>query len=65
MRGAEFRKLAVEELQQKSRELRGELFNAKVKQATGQLENTSRLRMLRRDIARVESVLRDKREATE
>ena len=45
----------------KSRELRGELFNARVKRATGQLENTAKLEQLRRDIARVETVLREKR----
>jgi large subunit ribosomal protein L29 len=58
------RDLSEEELVTKSRELRGELFNAKVKKATGQLENTAKLGLLRRDIARVETVLRDKRGAT-
>ena len=44
-------------------ELRGELFNVKVKRSTGQLENTAKLQQLRRDIARVETVLREKRGA--
>jgi large subunit ribosomal protein L29 len=47
----------------KSRELRGELFNVKVKRSTGQLENTAKLEQLRRDIARVETVIREKRGA--
>ncbi len=64
MKGSELRELAVEELVQKSRELRDEFFNAKVKHATGQLENTAKLTTLRRDIARVETVLSEKREAT-
>lgn len=64
MRGSELQELAVEELVQKGRELRGELFNAKVKHATGQLENTAKLNALRRNIARVETVLSGKREAT-
>ena len=37
-----------------------ELFNVKVKRATGQLENTALAQKLRRDIARVESVLSEK-----
>ena len=47
-----------------ARELRGELFNNKVRRSTGQLEDTARLETLRRDIARVETVLREKRGAT-
>ncbi len=64
MKASEIRDLTEEELEAKSRELRDELFNVKVKRATGQLENTAMLGHLRRDIARVESVLRDKRGAT-
>lgn len=64
MKASELRELAMEELDQKARESRGEFFNAKVKHATGQLEDTAKLRRLRRDIARVETVLRQKREAT-
>ncbi len=64
MKASEIRALSQDELDAKSRELRDELFNVKVKRATGQLENTAMLGQLRRDIARVESVLRDKRGAT-
>ena len=64
MKASEIRDLTEDELEAKSRELRDELFNVKVKRATGQLENTAMLGQLRRDIARVESVLRDKRGAT-
>ncbi len=63
MKAAEIRDLAMEELEAKSRELRGELFNVKVKRSTGQLESTAMLMQLRRDIARVETVLREKRGA--
>ena len=63
MKASELRELAMEELDQKARESRGEFFNAKVKHATGQLEDTATRRRLRRDIARVETVLRQKREA--
>ena len=63
MTGSELKELGIEELEQKSRETRDELFSAKVKQATGQLENTAMLRTLRRAVARIESVLGEKREA--
>jgi large subunit ribosomal protein L29 len=64
MKAGEIRDMSVEELEEKSRELRGELFNVKVKRSTGQLESTARLQHLRRDIARLETVIREKRGAT-
>jgi large subunit ribosomal protein L29 len=64
MKPAELRELSQEELVAKARELRDELFNAKVKRTTGQLENTARVGSLRRDVARVETILREKREAS-
>ncbi|MCG8587969.1 MAG: 50S ribosomal protein L29 [Proteobacteria bacterium] len=64
MKASELRELSVDELAQKLRETRDELFSAKVKHATDQLENTAKLSGLRRDIARAETVLREKREAT-
>ena len=48
------------ELSQKAEELRKELFSARVRHATGQLESTARLRALRREIARVETLRREK-----
>jgi large subunit ribosomal protein L29 len=63
MRAGELRELSLDELVAKSDELRRELFNVRVKKATGQLENTARLRTLRRDVARAETVLREKRGA--
>ena len=64
MKSSEFRELSIEELEAKSRELRGELFNVKIKKSTGQLENTAKLMLLRRDIARAETILSEKRGAT-
>jgi len=64
MKASELRALAVDELVQKSRELQGEYFNVKVKHTTGQLENTAKLKQLRREVARVATVLQQKREAT-
>jgi large subunit ribosomal protein L29 len=60
VKAKELRDLSLEELQAKERELRGELFNARVKHSTGQLENTAKLRTVRRDVARLETVLREK-----
>jgi large subunit ribosomal protein L29 len=64
VKSAEFRDLSLEELEAKSQELRSELFNVKIRKATGQLENTAKLRLLRREIARAETILREKRGAT-
>ncbi|MFQ5471340.1 MAG: 50S ribosomal protein L29 [Dehalococcoidia bacterium] len=64
MKPSELRDLSLEEFIAKSAELRSEFFSARVKKATGQLENTAKLKMLRRDIARVETLIREKRGAT-
>jgi large subunit ribosomal protein L29 len=63
MKANQLRELGIDELVQKAREARGEFFNAKVKHATGQLEDTAKLKFLRRDLARIEGVLTEKREA--
>lgn len=63
MKAAELRTLSESELVQKGKELRDELFDAKIRRATEQLENTALLGLLRRDIARVETLLTEKREA--
>ena len=65
MNSQEMRELSVDELAAKSRELRGELFNVKIKHATGQLESTAKLRELRRQVARAETILREKSGATQ
>lgn len=57
MKIQELRGLPVEELQAKGTEFRQELFNLRLRQATGQLEKPSRLRDLRKGIARVETLL--------
>ena len=63
MKASQLRDLTPQELEAKALELRGELWNARVKKATGQLENNALLGKLRRDVARVQTVLRQKREA--
>jgi large subunit ribosomal protein L29 len=64
MKPTEMRDLSLNELQTKAKDLRGEVFNIRIKRSTGQLENTAKLKQLRRDIARVETIMREKREAT-
>jgi large subunit ribosomal protein L29 len=57
MKMSELKDLTVVELMAKNRELRQELFNLRLQQASSQLEKPARLRDLRRDIARVETQL--------
>ena len=64
MKASELRQLTADELRSKSQDLRQELWSAQMKHATGQLENTAKLADLRRDVARVETVLRQKLGAT-
>jgi large subunit ribosomal protein L29 len=60
MKASELQQLSADELRSKCEELRAELFGARMKHQTGQLENTARLSVLRRDVARAETVLRSK-----
>jgi large subunit ribosomal protein L29 len=63
---SELKDMTVNELAAKSRDLRQEIFNLRLQQASSQLEKPARLRVLRRDIARVEtkiSMLRTKQAA--
>ena len=63
MKASELTSLSESELEHKGSELRDQLFNARIRRATEQLEDTASLRRVRRDIARVETVLTQKREA--
>jgi large subunit ribosomal protein L29 len=65
MKPKEWRDLGLDELEAKASQLRGELFTARIRKETGQLENTAKLRTLRRDIARAETILRERRGAGE
>jgi len=65
MKASEFRDLSVEELEVKEKELAEAFFNLKFQHATGQLDNTAQLKRTRRDIARVKTVLGEKRRAHE
>jgi large subunit ribosomal protein L29 len=55
MKMTEIKDLSAQELTAKSRDLRQEIFNLRLQQASSQLEKPARLRLLRRDIARLET----------
>jgi len=66
MKISELKDLTATELAAKGRDMRQEMFNLRLQQASGQLEKSARLRNLRRDIARIEtqiSTLRNKKAA--
>jgi large subunit ribosomal protein L29 len=60
MKASEVRELSDKELQERIRELKDELFNLRFQMATGQLENTMRLKEVRKSIARVKTVMRER-----
>ena len=60
----EIRELTVEELGRRLRELKQEALNLRLQQTTGQLENTARIRIVRRETARVNTVLSERRNAS-
>ncbi len=57
---AELRELSDAELADKVREFKEELFNLRFQMATGQLDNNRRLRVVRNEIARIYTVLRER-----
>jgi large subunit ribosomal protein L29 len=57
---AELRELVTEELVNRLREAKAELFNLRVQSATGQLDNNRRLQVVRSDIARIYTIMRER-----
>lgn len=60
MKAAEIKKLSGEDLQAKLKEARAELFNLRFQMATGQLDNTARIKQVKKDIARIQTEMRDR-----
>jgi large subunit ribosomal protein L29 len=60
MKPSELRDLSVEDLEARLVETKEELFNLRFQNATGQLDNYKRLGILRRDVARLKSMLRER-----
>jgi large subunit ribosomal protein L29 len=57
---AEFRDLTTEDLTARLKEAKAELFNLRVQSATGQLDNNRRLQIVRKDIARIYTIMRER-----
>ncbi|MEZ5817895.1 MAG: 50S ribosomal protein L29 [Hyphomicrobiaceae bacterium] len=62
-RAANFKDLTVDQLDDELTKLKKEQFNLRFQRASGQLENTARVRVVRRDIARIMTIARQKRAA--
>ena len=60
MKASEIRKLSAEELTAKLGDLKKDLFNLRLQLATNQLDNTNKITEVKRDIARVNTVIREK-----
>jgi large subunit ribosomal protein L29 len=61
MKSADFRAMTVDQLDDEALKLKKERFNLRFQRATGQLENTARVRQVRRDIARIKTIAAQKR----
>ena len=64
MKASELRELTQEELVQRHEETKKELFNLRIQQSTGQLEKASRVRELRRDVARIKTITKERAKAS-
>jgi large subunit ribosomal protein L29 len=60
MKTEELRQLSGEELLAKMRDAKEELFNLRFQTATGQLDNTSRIKEVKKDIARIFTIIRER-----
>lgn len=60
MKANKIREMSVNELEHKLVELKGELFNLRFQMATGQLENPIKVRDVKKSIARIKTILREK-----
>jgi large subunit ribosomal protein L29 len=60
MKGKDLKELTREELLKRKKDIKEELFNLRFQHSTGQLENTARLKLLKKDVAKIETILRRK-----
>ncbi len=60
MKASEFRKSSTDELKNKLKELKSELFNLRFQNAVNQLENPMRIRTVKKDIARIMTIIRER-----
>ncbi len=64
MKASQFRDMSVEDLEAEAVSLSEQLFKLRFQMATGQLENVMRFRGVRKDLARVKTVINEKRRAS-
>lgn len=60
MKAKDIRALTTDQMLEKEKQYKEELFNLRFQQATGQLENAARLRQVRKNIARIKTILSEK-----
>ena len=60
MKVSEIRELTLDELRQRERDSTEELFNLKFQLATGQLENKMRISQMKKELARIKTIIREK-----
>ena len=60
MKAKDIRALTTDQMLEKEKQYKEELFNLRFQQASGQLENTARLRQVRKNIARIKTILSEK-----
>ncbi len=65
MKLREMRELSVDELQTKEAELKDQLFKLRFQHALGQLENPLKVKTIRKDIARIKTLLKEMKDKTE
>jgi len=63
MKSSEIREMGLAEMQQKRDDLKEEMFNLRFQHGVGQLENTAKLKQIKRDIARIETLIKEQQRA--
>ena len=63
MKSSEIREMGLEEMQSKRNDMKEEMFNLRFQHGVGQLENTAKLKQIKRDIARIETLIREQQRA--
>lgn len=61
MTANEIRELSIDQLNTQVKELKQELFNLKFQKTLGQLQNTTKIRQVKRDIARIKTIITEKK----
>jgi large subunit ribosomal protein L29 len=61
MKASELRELSEEELQNKEKELKDQLFKLNIQHSLGQLDNPMKLKLIKKDIARIKTIINERR----